>query len=381
MQTAAPVNDDALTEFRRARDSCDRSLVELSHYRRKVRPWLEELAAEAGPDETVDMYGERAIVADFEDEIAALLGKEAAVLMPSGTMAQQIALRIWAEGQGSRRVAFHPRCHLEMHEAKAYQALHQLEGVLVGEATELITLDALKAVPGRLAALLLELPQREIGGQLPTWLELTAQVSWAREGRIRLHLDGARLLEAAPAMGHSVTEISGLFDSVYISLYKGLGGLAGAMLCGPQGFIAEARTWRQRHGGNVFRMFPMVVSGRSALHRKLGRFPLYRERALRLAEALRRVPGVQLLPDPPQSHMMHAYFPGRKDELLRRATAIAEQEKVALFRYLDIAEVPGYCRAELEMGEDAMAVSDAEVTTLYRRLLQIPDSRGPGSAG
>ncbi|GAC1479636.1 MAG: aminotransferase class I/II-fold pyridoxal phosphate-dependent enzyme [Candidatus Dormibacteria bacterium] len=374
MHAVPATDDDAINEFRRARDACERSLVELSHYRRKVRPWLEELAAEAGPDETVDMYGERAIVADFEHEIATLLGKEAAVLMPSGTMAQQVALRIWAEGQGSRRVAFHPLCHLEIHEAKAYQALHQLEGVLVGEATELIALEALKAIQGRLAALLLELPQREIGGQLPTWEELTAQISWARERRVRLHLDGARLLEAAPAMGHSLPEISGLFDSVYISLYKGLGGLAGALLCGPEGFIAEARIWRQRHGGNMFRMFPMAVSGRSALHRKLGRFPLYRQRALRLAEALKKVPGVRLVPDPPQSHMMHAYLPGRKDELLRRATAIAKRDKVALFRYLDLTELPDYCKAELEMGEDALEVTDAEVTTLYRRLLQISDS-------
>jgi threonine aldolase len=361
--------EDALSEFRRARDACDRSLVDLSLNRRRVRGWLEELASAADPDELPDLYGERAIVTSFEEEIATLLGKEAAAFMPSGTMAQQIALRVWADWQGSRRVAFHPRCHLETHEEKGYQALHQLDSVLVGSATELITLEALERIPGKIAALLLELPQREIGGQLPPWEDLTAQITWARARNIRLHLDGARLWEAAPALGHSLPEIAGLFDSVYVSMYKGLGGIAGAVLCGPDTFIAEARLWQQRHGGRLVRIFPLVIAARAGLHRRLERFPLYRERALRVATALNAVAGVRIVPDPPHAHMMHVYLPGSLEMLLRRAARVAEQKRVALFRNLEAAEVPGYCKAEIEVGEDALEVTDAEVTALYRRLL------------
>jgi len=142
-----------------------------------------------------DLYGQGDLINDFERQVAELLGKPAGVFMPSGTMAQQIALRIHADRSHVPHVAFHPLCHLEIHEQKGYQLLHGLHGVLVGSPHRLLTLDDLKQVKEPLAALLLELPQREIGGQLPTWDELTAIVNWARERDIALHLDGARLWE------------------------------------------------------------------------------------------------------------------------------------------------------------------------------------------
>src|SRR6185436_5025530 len=145
-----------------------------------------------------------------------LLGKEAAVFMPSGTMAQQIALRIWADRKGPRRVAFHPLCHLELHEHKGYQLLHGLHGVLVGSPHQLMTLADLEAVAEPLAALLVELPQRGIGGQLPPWDDLTRMLESARGRGAAIHLDGARLWETAPFYRRSYAEIAGLFDSVYV---------------------------------------------------------------------------------------------------------------------------------------------------------------------
>jgi threonine aldolase len=361
--------DQFLAEFRQARDACERSLVDLSLNRRRVKEWLQSLADDAGPDEVVDLYGERDVVTNFEREIAELLGKEAAVFMPSGTMAQQIALRIWADRQGSRRVAFHPTCHLELHEQQGYATLHHLEGVLVGPGSEVITVDALKQIPGRIAALLLELPQREIGGQLPSWDDLCAQAAWARDHEVRLHLDGARVWEAAPAMQRSYAEVAALFDSVYVSMYKGVGGITGAVLAGSSDFIAEARLWQQRHGGRLIRVFPFVVAARRALRERLPRFPLYHERAVKLADAIRSIPGVRIVPDPPQSHMMHVYVPGSHEILLKRATKVARRTKVALFRNISPSDVPGYCKTEMEMGEAAFSVSDAEAADLFRELV------------
>src|SRR6478736_4911133 len=103
-------------ELMAAQAACTRFL---SHdFARSPREELLALAEAAGPDERADMYGRGAIITDFEARIAELLGKEAAVFMPSGTMAQQIALRIWADRQGGRTIAFHPTCHLELHEEK-----------------------------------------------------------------------------------------------------------------------------------------------------------------------------------------------------------------------------------------------------------------------
>src|SRR5262249_15678501 len=130
---------------------CDRFLF--GHGVQRPHDVLAELADEAGPDEQPDRYGEGSLITDFEREIADLLGKEAAVFLPSGTMAQQIALRIWADRSHSSSVAFHPTCHLEIHEQKGYALLHGLHGRLVGERTRLLTLEDLQATAGPLAAL------------------------------------------------------------------------------------------------------------------------------------------------------------------------------------------------------------------------------------
>ncbi|HLJ79927.1 MAG TPA: beta-eliminating lyase-related protein, partial [Ktedonobacterales bacterium] len=132
--------------------ACERMLG--GHGRVSPREALQALAEEAAPDEEADMYGDGELIERFEHEVAGLLGKAAAVFMPSGTMVQQIALRIWSERKSCPNVAFHPTCHLELHEQKGYERLHGLRGVLVGERQRLITLDDLRKVREPLAALL-----------------------------------------------------------------------------------------------------------------------------------------------------------------------------------------------------------------------------------
>jgi threonine aldolase len=117
-------------EAKKILKACHRFLTH--DYPKTPRQVLSELADTTDPELEADRYGQGDLIAGFESEVAALLGKEAAVFMPSGTMCQQIALRIWAEHQGTRNVAFHPKSHLETHEEKAYQRLHGLHGILVG---------------------------------------------------------------------------------------------------------------------------------------------------------------------------------------------------------------------------------------------------------
>ena len=240
------------------------------------RERLRELADATGEDERSDRYGSGERIERLEQRVAALLGKEAAVFMPSGTMAQHIALRIWSERRGIGTVAFHPTCHLELHEEKGYARLHGLHGRLVGDPNRLITLADLERIREPLAALLLELPQREIGGQLPAWDDLRAQIAWARERTIAVHLDGARLWEAQPFYDRPHAEIAALFDSVYVSFYKGLGGMAGAALAADADVVAEARVWQRRHGGNLVTMHPYVVAAETALDTRLERLPVLR---------------------------------------------------------------------------------------------------------
>lgn len=330
---------------------------------------LAELAGHVGSDEEPDMYGAGALIEQFEREIAALLGQEAAVFMPSGTMAQQIALRLWCDRRNCSTVAFHPTCHLELHEQLGYQHLHGLHARLVGNPHTLLTLDDLRAIAGPIAALLLELPQREIGGQLPSWDDLVAQAAWSRERGAALHLDGARLWEAGPFYERPYAEIAALFDSVYVSFYKGVGAFAGAALLGPAEFIAEARLWQRRHGGNLIRLFPYVLSARVNLRRRLDRFPLYHRRALAVAEVLSAIPGITIKPDPPQTRMMHVYLHGDRERLLAARLEIARTEGVLLFQSLRPTELPGYSMFELAIGDAAETLTDAEIGAYFAQIV------------
>lgn len=289
--------------------------------------------------------------------------------MPTGTMAQQIALRIWCERRGNQTVAFHPTCHLEIHEQKGYQRLQGLHGRLVGDPNALITLRDLASIHEPVAALLLELPQREIGGLLPEWDDLVEQTAWARARGIALHLDGARLWQTSPFYGRPYGEIAGLFDSVYVSFYKDLGALAGAALAGDAELVAEARVWQRRHGGNLVTMHPFVVSAERALDERLDRIPAYVEHARALAVELAAVDGVGVIPQPPQTPLFHLVLRGERERLVDAALSIAEERKVFLFANPSPTVLPDWQRHEVMVGEPTLQLEPAEVRDLYAEII------------
>jgi threonine aldolase len=333
------------------------------------RERLHELWNATGEDERVDRYGAGERIERLEQRVAAMLGKEAAVFMPSGTMAQPIALRIWSERRGTGTVAFHPTCHLELHEEKGYARLHGLHGKLVGDPNRLITLADLERIREPLAALLLELPQREIGGLLPAWDDLRAQVAWARERTIAVHLDGARLWEAQPFYDRPHAEIAALFDSVYVSFYKGLGGMAGAALAADADVVAEARVWQRRQGGNLVTMHPYVVAAETALDTRLERMPVYAAHARALAAALSGVEGIEIVPDPPQTPLFHILLRGDRERLADAALDLAEERKVFLFADPDPTTSPSWHKLEVMVGEVTLALEPDEVAGLFAEVL------------
>src|SRR5260370_2102962 len=214
-------------------------------------------------DTATDRYGDGGVVAELESEVAGLLGKAAAAFLPSGTMAQQSVLRVHADRRQRRTVIFHPMCHLDRHEGQAYQRLHGVTGRPAGDPDRLMTIDDLNAIGEPPAALLIELPQRDLGGQQPDWDDLRAQVEWARGRGAAAHLDGARLWESAAGYGRPLAEIAALFDTVYVSFYKGIGALPGCCVAGPADIIAEVREWRQRMGRTLFGPVPKSASAPS----------------------------------------------------------------------------------------------------------------------
>ncbi len=358
-------------EIRQIFKQCTRFLNH--HYPRSPQQVLAELAATTDPELEMDRYGEGELINGFEREVAQMLGKEAAVFMPSGTMCQQIALRILTTRRHIPAVAFHPTCHLEIHEQQAYQRLHGLERVLLGTAQRPILLTDVQEVAEPVGALLLELPQREIGGWLPTWEELTAITNVARERGWALHLDGARLWECRPFYQRDYAEIAGLFDTVYVSFYKTLGGIAGALLAGPADIITEARIWQRRHGGNLISLYPYVLSARLGLQKHLSRMTEYRDKANTVALAISRLPQVECTPLPPQTNMAHVYLRGRLDKLQEAALALARETQTWIFSRLTPTNVPGYMKFEFVAGEATLDLEDEEIVELFKRLFELAD--------
>jgi threonine aldolase len=363
-----PTVIDAEAERKRVLRSCTKFL---GHPPRTVRERLSEIASEADPDLRPDHYGSGALLEDFERDIAQLLGKEAAVFMPSGTMAQQIALRIHADARRTNTIALHPQSHLLVSEANALHALHDLRGVPAGDRYKLYTLADLQAIAQPLAAVLLELPERNIGGPLRPWSEVLEICAWANSHGVAMHLDGARLWESQPFYGKPLDELARPFDTVYVSFYKILNAVAGAALAGPAPIIAQARQWQWRHGGRLVQQYPMVLSARAGLHDYLPRVPLYCERAREIALQLAGFERIAVTPNPPPTNMMHAYLKADASRAAQAALQVAEETKSWMIGALRTTPLPGWQMFEIQCAEGSLDVSGDEVRAWFERLFEL----------
>lgn len=319
----------------------------------------------------VDYYGTGKLVSDFEAKVAGLLGKPAAAFMPSGKMASLIALRIWADRAHNADFGMHQTAHLELHEEHAYRKLHGLRGHFLGRQGAPLLARDLLLCDTPVSSIVIELPMREIGGQLPPWDDLVQQRAVASGRGTRLHLDGARLWETLSYYeGKTYADIAALFDSVYVSLYKGIGGISGAMLLGDAAFIAEARIWLTRHGGTISQQYPVVASAAMRFDQRLKRMPDYFRRARTFAAAMQTIPGVQVNPSFPQANLMHLRFdlPPQKWEAAR--DHMAASERIWLGGPRTLPE-KNHTEVEIYVGEGLMALDDAEVVAAYLKLLQL----------
>jgi threonine aldolase len=317
----------------------------------------------------MDVYGGGESVKRLESRVAELLGKEAGVLFPSGTMAQPVALRIWCDRRGCPTVGFHPQCHLDVHEERGYEHLHGLHARPIGHRDRLVMRADLDEVTEPLGALLLELPQRDLGGQLPGWRDLRAQATWARGRGVALHLDGARLWQCGPFYRRPLREIAALFDTVYVSLYKDLGGLGGCVLAGQEDVIAEARVWRIRHGGRLATYEPLALSAERGLDELLPRMPSFVRKAREIGVALTRVDGIDVVPDPPQAAMLHVHVRGELERLRDALFEIAKERRTLIAGYFAPTPVARMQMTELTIGSSSLDVPTAEIVELYAELV------------
>ncbi|MGO8876539.1 MAG: threonine aldolase family protein [Acidimicrobiales bacterium] len=345
------------------RSACTRFLV--GHGNRPTS----ELLADIDPATEMDRYGEGGVVAELESEVSDVLGKPAAVFLPTGVMAQQATLRVHADRRARRTIVGHPACHLDWREGRGYERLHGLTFRQAGELRLPLTLEALESVAEPPAALLIELPQRDLGGFIPSWEDLLAQVDWGRQRGGAVHLDGARLWEAAAGYERSPAEVAALFDTVYVSFYKGLGAVGGCCVAGPADVVAEVREWRGRHGGTVFGLWPYAASCLTSLRRRLPRMAEYHRHAGAIADALRDLPGAEIVPDPPPTSHLHLHLHRREEELRAAALQLARDEKIWTFAHWFDCDTPSVQRIECPVGDATLGFSPEEVRRIVSYLL------------
>ncbi|MES2262258.1 MAG: beta-eliminating lyase-related protein [Pseudomonadota bacterium] len=312
----------------------------------------------AGHEVAHDIYGDGELIQSFEQKIADLLGFEAATFCITGTMTQVTALRLACAERGSPLVALHPSAHILKHERGNHQLLNHFQALQIGDPHRPWTLDELQAIPDRLGAVSLELPAREIGGQCPDWNELDGIKAYCARQGIHLHMDGARLWETAAAYGRPLREIAAGFDTVYVSLYKGIGGLGGAMLLGSRAFVDKAQEWFRRQGGNVIHRTPYIVAAAMQFDARLAAMPDYFRRTVALYDLLRRYPLLQANPERPHANMLHIYMPVGRERAIDLRNQVAEQHGVWLYNRVSHAALPHHCMTEWYVGDNLLTLDD-----------------------
>lgn len=255
-----------------------------------------------------DGYLSGGAVGELETRFATLLGKEDCAFLPTGTLANHVAVRILA-GDATRVIVQH-ESHLYRDESDATQLLSGLNLVNLAPGRAGPTLDEIKAAvdeaengpyPLRIGAISLESPVRRARGELLEVSALRDIAAYAKGKGVRLHLDGARLLLAPPS--YDVAGAAALFDTVYVSLYKYLDAPFGAVLAGSKADIAKARALRHQFGGAIYQGWESAVLALAALDDFQARRKAAFATADQVFAALERAGAARLKPAPNASNI------------------------------------------------------------------------------
>ena len=264
-------------------------------------------AAEVGDD----VFNEDPTVHRLQERVAALLGKEAALFVPSGTMSNQICVK--AHTQPGDELICDANCHIYNYEAGGPAVLSgvtcrpiegtygildvsQLEGKVRPVNEHLV----------RTRLVCLENTHNRGGGRIYPLDKVRAISAWARKHSLIMHLDGARLWNAVVATGIPPAEWCRYFDSVSVCFSKGLGAPVGSALAGPREFVAQCRFIRKRFGGGMRQAGVLAAAALYAIEHHIDRLAEDHANARVLARAIADTPGQRL--DPPDVQTNIVYF-------------------------------------------------------------------------
>ena len=257
-------------------------------------PAMREAMARA--DVGDDVFGEDPTVNRLQEKVAALLGKEAALYVPSGTMGNQVCIK--THTQPGDEVIAEQGAHVFNYETGGAAFLSNVQVHTIPGIHGHIALDEIRRAvrPAfyympRTRLICLENTHNRAGGTVYPLDEIVRISSFARESGIKMHLDGARLWNASVASGVEPKMYAAQFDSVSVCLSKGLGAPVGSVIAGTRAFIDEARHYRKIFGGGMRQAGILAAAGIYALDHNIERLAEDHEKASYLSRELSKIPG------------------------------------------------------------------------------------------
>jgi len=268
-------------------------------------PYLEQLqAANSKQQIKVDRCGLGGAVEELEKKFEAITGKEKAIYMPSGTMANQLAIAMLS-GENTK-VFVQDTSHVYRDEADAAQSIFNKRLMPLAKNQTFFTADELKKAienldseevfKSGLGCVSIENPVRRTDGRMIPIDELKKISEYCRSKNIKLHLDGARIYMASAWSGVSIKEYASYFDTVYISLYKYLGASGGAILCGERSLIEKMPHMIKIHGGNMFGNWLNAAMASYKLEGIEERLQEAIKRSKEIFASLNQIPGIKISP-------------------------------------------------------------------------------------
>lgn len=288
-----------------------------------TRPTEDMRRAMAAAEVGDDVYDEDPTVRTLQARAAELLGFEASLFVPTGTMGNQIAIHLHTEP--GTEVLVDDGCHVYNYELAAMAAWSgAMPRVLFSERGKLDPAAMAAAIApdiyymARARVVVVENSHNHAGGVVTTVAHKDRVLATARDHGLRAHLDGARIFNAAAALEVEPAEVARGFDTVMFCLSKGLGAPVGSLLCGSGEAIERARVVRKRMGGGMRQVGVLAAAGLVALERHVARIPEDHARARRIADILARDPRFEIDPSTVETNIVVAGVrpPQRVDSIL-----------------------------------------------------------------
>src|ERR1700674_3018430 len=264
-----------------------------------TRPNAEMRRAMAEAEVGDDVYGEDPTVNRLEARAAEIFGKEAALFVPTGCMGNLIAIKVWTHH--GNEVICEERSHVNLYELASMSAIagclprvaRAEDGILSWKLIEAVIRPKIY-YDSQTALICLENTVNMWGGTVYPTAQVDEICERAHEAGLKVHLDGARIFNAATALGEKVSHMTRNVDSLMFCLSKGLGAPVGSMIAGTRSFIEKGRVYRKMFGGGMRQAGVIAAAGLIALEKSPGRLHIDHENARRLAEGIARIRGLRI---------------------------------------------------------------------------------------